>query len=220
MSDTITFDIETIPKQDPLTIIEKEELFKKLQKLYNTISMEDFENPNDTVLSDLNMLQATNPYFGEIVCIGVHRDNGFKSGSKAYIGKEFDILTNFWELLKDFKGSYISFNGLDFDVPYIIKRSMYHNILPTNKNFLNLRRYYYFPHFDIKAMLGNWDKYSGGSLKLACNFLDIASPKEGEVKAENVYSAYKDGHIQKIADYCLRDVEATYQLYKKVNNYI
>jgi len=221
--DTLTFDIETIPQQAPLTTIQQEELERHLEKTYSkNVDWTDVEKENYK-----RLIMATNPIFGEIICIGLHRttknSNHYLYDSKTLtlntVGSEKQILTSFWKILEHFNGIFISFNGLDFDVPFIIKRSMKYNILPTNNSFLDRRRFSTKPHFDVKLVFGDWDKYAFGNLRLLSDYLGIESPKEGAVKAENVEYEFKQGHIDLIAEYCLKDVEATYKIYELLKNY-
>ena len=58
------------------------------------------------------------------------------------------------------------------------------------------------------------------SLDIACRSFGIPSPKEGEVKGNTVAQAFNDGNLSAVEDYVMRDVEATYQLFLKLRNYI
>lgn len=209
--DTLTFDIETIPQSKPLTEIQQEELDKRLGKLQLTGN--EYEKAK-------SLFMATNPYFGEIVCIGLMKTKDNVFDTIALTGDESSILNRFWNILAKFKGTYVSFNGLGFDVPFIVKRSMLHKITPTSADFLNLKRFSNYPHCDVKLVLGDWDRFAIGTLRLVCEFLDIPSPKEGDIKAEDVEQAFKDGRIDAIGEYCLRDVIATHAVYKEVKKYI
>jgi len=164
---------------------------------------------------------ATNPFYGEIICIGLYRTTGDGTmfDSKALIGKEKTILTSFWKVLESFKGVFISFNGLGFDLPFILKRSMMYGIKPTNNDFLDMKRFSRKPHFDVKLVMGDWDKYAFGTLRLMCDHFGVLSPKEGDVKAENVEEEFRKGNIDLIAEYCMKDVEATHELYEKLQAY-
>lgn len=112
------------------------------------------------------------------------------------------------------------YNGLGFDVPWIIKRSIKHNIKAASKPFLDLRRYQKYPHFDVQMILADWDRFNVVSLDLACDLFAVPSPKKGVVKAEDVAQYYDDGKIDEIAAYCLKDVDATYKIYKLLTQYI
>ena len=163
---------------------------------------------------------ATNPFYGEIICIGLHKAVGDEFGTTTLMGSERAILEKFWKILAPFKGLFISFNGLGFDVPFILKRSMKYDLIPTSNDFLDQKRFSRKPHFDVKLIIGDWDRYAPGTLRLICEHLGIESPKEGIVKAENVEDEFKKGNIQAIADYCLKDVVATYKAYLKLNKYL
>jgi len=209
----LVFDIETIPQRAPLSDTQSEELTKKLNNYLAKRIDTDTEEAR-------RLLMGTSPYFGEVVCIGLGFDsaNGeFKT--KALIGTEEELLTEFWNIVKGFNGTYVSYNGLEFDVPFIISRSMKLGIAPTNKTFIETRRFQKHPHFDVKQIMSDWDRYRSCTLNLACDHLGIVSPKEGEIKAKDVAQAFADGHIDKIAEYCLRDIEATNEVFKFVKRY-
>ena len=53
------------------------------------------------------------------------------------------------------------------------------------------------------------------SLHQACDFFGVASPKDGGVVASQVAEFYHSGRIQEVADYCLRDVKSTYELFQR-----
>jgi len=215
--DTLAFDIETIPQQEPLSDIQQEELDKQLEKTFT-------KNPEwDEIEKEKykRLIMATNPFYGEIICIGMYKtaNNGQYEDSRAITGDERSILNKFWKVLENFKGTFISFNGMNFDLPFILKRSMKYGIKPTNNDFLDMRRFSRKPHFDVKLIVGDWDKYAYGTLHLMCDHFGVPSPKEGLVKAENVEEQFKKGNIDLIAEYCLKDVEATYRLYAILQDY-
>ena len=216
--DHICFDIETIPQQAPLSIIQEEELEKKMQwRIASTTTPKELDELRRKTM-------GTNPYFGEIVCIGMYRKNNtsgkMQEGETALVGTETQILDKFWSIISKFNGTYLSYNGLGFDVPFIKVRSMINTIKPTNTNFLNTKRFSAWPHHDVAMLLADWDKFKMVSLRLACEVMGIPSPKEGEIKAENVEQAFKDGNIQGIADYCSADTRTTYQLFDLQRQYM
>ncbi len=218
MDISITFDIETIPWQKQFTAAQQD-LFNKEFTETKTKKYGEKELSEEE-LNDLEILvKSVNPYLGEIVVIGIYITDNKREELIALDGNEFDILSKFWNIIDGFNGTFVSFNGLQFDVPFIIKRSMYHNIKPTNNNFLNLRKYSTYPHFDVKYIMGNFNTYAIGTLDQLCDFLNIESPKNGDVKADSVFLNYIEGKIKLIKEYCLRDVKATYECYKRIKNY-
>jgi len=213
MIETLTFDIETVPQEGPLSSIQEEELDKKISRYLNRYPEKD---SNDVK----NLLMGTSPYFGEIIVIGLYKTIGDNEESMAITGSEEEILSRFWEIVRNHKSLFISYNGLSFDIPFILKRSMKFKIKPTNPDFLITRRFSKYPHFDVKEVISDFDKFAAPSLHLACDLMGVKSPKEGEVKAEDVHKVYKEkGGLQKIADYCIRDVKATYEVFKGLQGY-
>ena len=218
---TFTFDIETVPIEslDKAQTIEYKKVMKQLTSKWY---------PNgDYTLTDLknlrNLGRSVSPFLGKICVIGIHYkdDDGNVQTEALYGEDERKILSTFWSYLAQFgQGLFISFNGLAFDVPFIIKRSMFHRIVPTNNAFLDLRRFSIWPHFDVKMVLGDWDKYATGTLDLITNFLSIPSPKDGKVAAKDVYDAYRSGRLKEVADYCEKDVVATYEVYSVVKDFV
>jgi hypothetical protein len=208
---TLCFDIETIPQIAPLSDIQSEELNRKLE---NYMAYHTNEDPEEAK----RKLMGTNPFFGEIVCIGLGYEANGSFKTKALIGEEKQILTEFWEILSKFNGTFVSYNGIEFDAWFVITRTMMYNITITNKNFIDTRRFQKRPHFDVKQILSDWDKYRSITLNLACDYLGVSSPKDG-LKAKDVWQAYAEGRIDEIAEYCLKDITATYQIYNIVKNY-
>jgi len=215
----VVFDVETIPQQAPLSLIQGEELAIKMNRYFKA-------NPSatpDDGIKHRRMLMGTSPYFGEIVCICllvIH--NTGRIIEEKIIGIEQEILNRFWNILKPLprNNTFISYNGLNFDVPFIAKRSMKHRIYPTNTNFLNTKRYQRWPHFDVYQWVTDWSPRNAVSLRLLSDFNGIPSPKEGDIKAEKVEEAFLAGKINDIANYCLRDTHATLANYNLLKNYL
>lgn len=210
----LSFDIETIP-QTSLSPIQEEEIERKVT---NAMVRDPSQDRNKLQ----EKLMATSPYFGEIITIGMHLVQlGETEGeSKAlYNVSEEEMLREFWDLLGKAEFLFISYNGLSFDVPFILNRSMKYGIKPTNKNFCNTVRFRKTPHFDAKEIISRWDRFSAPTLHLATDLVGIPTPKDGEVKADGVFDAWKAGEIEKIAEYCIKDVEATYKLYDVLKDY-
>lgn len=218
--DIIAFDIETIPQQTPLASWQEEEFNKKYPLKLKQRCGDKPEYTPEELKSVRGLTMATNFFLGEIVTIGLYRNNGLgNQGHIALVGTEKEILEKFWKNLSSFNGLFVSFNGIAFDVPFIVKRSLYHKIKPTNNNFLDLKRFSRYPHFDVKAVFGDFDNYATGTLSQICEFLGVESPKEGDIKADGVEQAYLDGKVNLIADYCVRDVVATYKCYEVLKDY-
>lgn len=211
----LVFDIETIPLQSSMTKIQEEEFSRKFNKYIQ-------KNPGEDPDAARRMLMATNPYYGEIVCIGLLKVDAAENKQEAsLIGDEKKLLETFWETIQPLHKStiYVSYNGLDFDVPFILKRSMHYGIFPSNVNFVNTKKFQKWPHFDVMMVAADFNYFKSITLRMLSEHNGITSPKEGGVKAENVEEYYKLGKINDIAEYCIRDLHATYANYKIVKRY-
>ncbi|NVM57485.1 MAG: hypothetical protein HWN51_05135 [Desulfobacterales bacterium] len=111
------------------------------------------------------------------------------------------------------------YNGLGFDVPFLIIRAAVHGIAINSPRFQNQRRFSYDPHVDVMQFLSRWGR-EGVSLDLACRSFGVPSPKEGEVKGETVAAAFERGDLEAVREYVMRDVEATYRLFLKIKGYL
>jgi predicted PolB exonuclease-like 3'-5' exonuclease len=175
------------------------------------------------------------PFRGKIVAIGVIRiDDGRscalyevpgqtdvrveKAGSRTYIsGTEKQILERFWEWF-DNDSRFISFNGRQFDGPFLMIRSAVNGVTP--KRDLVGYRYQMHPNCDLREALNFFGTANSRQMKfnldLACKAFGIATSKSEGVDGRSVESWYRDGLHREIADYCLEDVRATRELYEKI----
>jgi predicted PolB exonuclease-like 3'-5' exonuclease len=225
MENIIVWDIETIPQVTPFSDLQKEKMKNKVD-YYVEKGQEKGEAER--------LVAATNPFYGHVICISMYEESDrFDQPNKAtivatpiklanglYKPAEKDLLDDFWAYIKDFKGLFVGFNSLKFDAWFVQIRSMKHGITPTNEDFLDFRQFQSYPHYDIMQHLANWAFSLRPSLDLACDFFGIPTPKEGEVKASTVSKAYQEGKIKEIAEYAMRDVEATHEIYKITKNYL
>jgi 3'-5' exonuclease len=211
MSNTVIFDIETIPlPEDQYTATQLDYIDKKLsQRVKKELDLD--------IESERKKLLSLDPLLAKIACIGLYYPST-KITQLIMDQDESIMLKQFWNILAGFSGVFVSFNGQKFDCPFIIRRSMYHQIEPTNRDFLKYTAYNPMPeHFDVMLHISGREGYI--SLEHACQFLNVVSPKDGEVSAENVAETYYKGEWDKIKQYCEKDLIATAELYLKVKNY-
>jgi 3'-5' exonuclease len=175
------------------------------------------------------------PFRGQIVAIGVMNiDDGRscalyevpgqtdvrveKAGLRTYIsGTEKQILERFWEWF-DADARFISFNGRQFDGPFLMIRSAINGVMP--KRDLVGYRYQMHPNCDLREALNfhgtTNSRQSKFNLDLACKAFGIATSKSEGMDGRAVESFYRSGRHREIADYCLEDVRATQELYEKI----
>ncbi len=236
----LVFDIETVP-------LPFENLPPSQQEyiLRGAIST----NEREKRLSEMALI----PYTSQVICIGIQMmsfeqdeftlekrialavDNDahgdelkiitLSTGDECQIGNEREILTRFWKSLAKYQNcTLISFNGRNFDAPYLMLRSAILRIKPT-RNLMAGTKFNYPNHYDlIDELTFYMQSMSGPTKKLNFDFyangFGIKSPKSEGIDGSNVKDYYAEKKIDKIAEYCLRDVIATWELFLIWFNYI
>jgi len=131
---------------------------------------------------------------------------------------EFELLTAFWDVAKHYD-EIVTFNGRGFDVPFLYLRSAVLNVPITKKNWLGYR-YATEPHCDLAEQFSfyNVSGREGAARKFNldfyCKSFGIDSPKSHGVTGMDVNTLMAGGKYREIAEYCLRDVRATVELYR------
>jgi len=178
---------------------------------------------------------ALSPFTGKIVAIGVVNAETGRScamyevpgqtevitrreGARTLIsGSEKQILEKFWDYL-DKDDRFISFNGRQFDGPFLMIRSAIRGVTP--KRDLVGNRYRFHPNCDLREVL-NFNgtinpRQMRFNLDLACKTFGIVSSKTEGMDGRAVETLYRAGRHEDIAVYCLEDVRATCELYNKL----
>ncbi|MDN3595853.1 3'-5' exonuclease [Zunongwangia endophytica] len=158
--------------------------------------------------------------FGKIVCISVGflslKDEKRDFRLKTFAGEEQSILEDFSQLLNDhFNKAYhllCAHNGKEFDFPFIARRMIIHQLkLPQKLNNTG-KRPWEIPHLDTMELWRFGDYKHFTSLKLLTHVLGIPSPKN-DISGSQVYEVfYHEKNIQRIIEYCERDVIAIAQI--------
>lgn len=240
----IVFDIETCGKNwDEFSESQQEYLLRNAQT-EEEIEKRKFE-------------LALTPMTGKIVCIGMQRvvakgndifeteskialcrlpegqevlDNPIEiaENTKMYVFDEKKMLETFWKALINYpNGCLVSFNGRNFDAPYLMLRSAVLGIRPT-RNLMEGTKFNYNRHIDL---IDELTFYSGSAYGASKRFnfdfytreFGITSPKAEGVDGSKVSDLYNEGSIENlkiIAEYCMRDVNATWLLFEKWNSFL
>ena len=104
-----------------------------------------------------------------------------------------------------------------FDIPFLGKRFVINGMKPPKIFPTHDTKPWELRVVDTKDIWSFGNKWWLGSLDLICTALDIDSPKNGDVKGDNVSSNYWDGNHDEIKDYCERDVKALVDIIQKFN---
>lgn len=200
----ITIDIETLPSVEPF----ESRLFWETEEEYYATAL-------DSAL-------------GKILCIGYCEENehgeiigkgcfGWNENTQDFERDESVLLNDFWQYVRGFQKNLdllIGHNILGFDLPFIIQRSTVNGIKPT-VNF-NLYKFQKFPVFD--TML-RWDFYAfkkSTSLKKLAYALGLKCPKSGDIDGSKIHEAFAQNRFTEIHKYCLQDVQATHDIWRKM----
>lgn len=131
---------------------------------------------------------------------------------------EYAVLESLWDAVRNYD-QIITFNGLSFDVPFILKRSWYAQVVPSKK--LNLKRYVTpdrnTNHIDLRCLLSNWDNTARGSLDLYAK-LALGCGKGG-IEGAMVQGMWDEGKREEIRHYCEADARLTWDLYQRMIGY-
>ena len=125
---------------------------------------------------------------------------------------EKEILENFWNSVSHYK-QIITFNGRGFDCPFVMLRSALLGVKPT-RNLMGYR-YATNEHCDLLEQLSFYGATRRFNLDFYCKAFGITSPKEEGITGLDMAQLYGEKRFREIAEYCLRDVKATAELFNR-----
>ncbi len=144
-------------------------------------------------------------------------------GSKWQVMPEHELLEKWWDVLAHARrsgGDYhlITFNGRGFDAPFLMLRSAALKLRPS-RNLMDGTKFNYQHHTDLQDELAFFGYGSSGPMRrfnfdFYCKAFGIPSPKSAGITGQDVPLYFRDGRYRDIAEYCMRDVHATWELYK------
>ena len=126
---------------------------------------------------------------------------------------ERSTLQGFIDYISQWNGKYVHFNGLDFDVAYILFKCAQYGIDPPQR-FCNLVRFRTDPHYDIMQVLSAWGKFPISLAEAAIAF-NIPNSKD-ELHGTDTLSFLLTASDEDIIKYNKADVMTTWELFKKV----
>ena len=219
MSTTITFDIEVAGFP-----------WKEVDEITRGYLLSRARDEQDREALPERM--ALYPGLGKVIAIGlwnVEQDKGLMllegehaeqtewervADSEIYRGSEEELLKRFWKVVKTKKPRLVSYNGRGYDGPMLMVRSAQLGI-PCVRNLVGYR-YSIAEHCDLMDVLSfQGARRENYSLDYWCRRFDVESPK-GSLDGSQVGPAYRKGRIEEIGEYCLRDVRATAELYRRL----
>jgi len=227
---TLVFDIETaaLPIEN-FDEVQQEYLFREANRIADPLAQRARK-------TELEQQLSLYPFTARIVCIAMLNADS-QRGQVLYTADEAnedeiegnpvkfvacmdeaEMLTAFWNVAVHYD-SVVTFNGRGFDVPFIYLRSALLNVPITRKDWLGYR-YQTEPHCDLAEQFtfytvsGRDGAARRFNLDFYCKAFGIDSPKSHGVCGMDVNRLLADGQYRAIAEYCLRDVQATVLLHQ------
>ncbi len=222
LCETLVFDIETVPATDK-------------RKLPNSVA-ESLGKFADRREMESAAIMGMSPFFGKIVSLAlgegeieldrqrvttlvVPPEGADHSAYPDWMRPmtEGDLLRAFWSLASA-ANVVVTFNGRGFDLPFLITRSLIHDI-PARVDLVS-SKWSLRPHLDLYQVMSQDSRGLGPqNLDVVCWALGIESPK-GAMDGSMVAPAYERGEIEEIARYNVADVHATTAVYHKLRESI
>ena len=132
-------------------------------------------------------------------------------------GDEAFVLRTFWEDVRRYD-RIVTFNGRTFDCPFLMIRSAILSIAPSRN--LVPYRYDAAKHCDLLDQLTFYGASRKFNLDFYCKAFGIKSPKAEGITGADLGPLYRNGEFRRIAQYCIGDVIATAELYRRWHQYL
>ncbi len=191
----------------------------------------------EALLQDVKNRLSLSPLTAQVVAIGIF-DTGRRQGVVYFQapGKDMaeysqenilykpqtekEMLKNFWQIAPRYN-EFVSFNGRNFDAPFLMIRSAIHKIKPSLDLMAAryLREYTKIKHIDLLEQLSFYGATRRASLHLFCRAFGIPSPKN-KIKGQTVAELFQAQEYEQIAQYNAADILATAELFSYWQKYL
>ena len=217
------FDLETVPTENEVVIQRLADKVKapgnyKKQETIDKWMEENFESETLAGVAKTS-LSGT---FGQILTIGfAFDDDPVRVVGRDLKGSEGSVLGAFFEAIRRYKADrrhkpikWIGHNIHKFDLRFMMQRAIVNGVGHGDVYIpCDLPAY----HESIYDTMFKWAGFGGTvSLDNLCLALGIDTPKDN-MHGSDVWQYAKDGRINEIEEYCMGDVSAVREVYKKMN---
>jgi uncharacterized protein YprB with RNaseH-like and TPR domain len=226
-------DIETIPRDlraEPRKIQEYvwERVVRRGEPEGGGPRLDDFlaameDKAFAAVRIELERYMGLRPEFGHVICIGMGHDGRgrgeleTKALTARAVEDERHLLEAFWDVVRSGRDwRFVTYNGLAFDLPYLLRRSVYLGVPPSTG--LPLRPYAPDSHFDVMRILSNWERADAVRLDVVAELLGLRKWPPG-MEGSQVLGLWRAGRVDDIEAYCLGDVRLAYEIFLRVERY-
>jgi DNA polymerase elongation subunit (family B) len=165
-------------------------------------------------LMDKSFPRKMHPLFSKIIMIGLKKEG--MTPILIHGQKEKNILNRFWKYMEKVRPDRIvTFNGYNFDVPFILVRSKLNQITPSYEFNTTKWRMDNSNHFDCMQLLSAKENFLNVALDISCRLLGVSVPDQ-RIRGEEIPSYHANGDYEQIKIHCVQDLEMTEQLYQKL----
>lgn len=223
---TFFLDIETIPNQslnednmpkfDPTNV--------KLGNLKDPIKIsEKIKSEKDKWTEVLNKKMSIDPDLCEVVCFGYTFGTDETDRIINMSTEDSSLVENACGIISTAHTSgyiLVSYNGIQFDLPVLQRRAMLLGCkgIPGSIYQLLTKRYNTNSHFDVMQELAGWQRDKWKSMDYYLKRFGIGS--KGDMDGSKVYESWQAGEYDKIAEYCVSDVNNLRSLFLRIENYL
>lgn len=156
---------------------------------------------------------------GKILFQAEERVDTFSDDERVHYlsGNEQTMLATFWEDVAKYE-QIITFNGRGFDGPFLMMRSAILGVRPSR----NLLPYRFDPsqHCDLLEQFTFYGAIRKFNLDFYCKAFGVDSPKSHGITGLDLGKLWEEKRFREIADYCLGDLKATAELFKRWEAYL
>lgn len=179
------------------------------------------EMTQDEVIASFSREAGLYPEFSKIICIVVGKIQTLENGKKGIAiirmaqEKESDILTMFNQILnRNSQDRLVGFVNIGFDTPFVFKRMLLNGITPNDKVDSSGLKPWEVDEVDL-AKLWQATSFNRASLINITTAFGLPSPKD-DIDGSQVGKVYWEGGLDRITEYCTRDVISTVNIFRKM----
>lgn len=157
---------------------------------------------------------ALSPLTGKICAIG-YGEEYFGLDITVDIRSEKEMIIDFFKRISLGKNRIVTFNGNNFDLPFIWKRAIILGIEPSFCIGSLVKRYSTAFHFDILQVWSGWNSQGYEKMDFISKRL-LGECKKDFDHCRTIDLLQSEAGQDVLRDYCSKDVELTYKLYNKI----
>src|SRR5215207_6226743 len=223
MPKRLFIDVETLPPPEELRASINPALVSKLESSFREVRCDAGVKCTEEQFRRL----ALHAEYGRVLSVGIIVEQDGEVVCRGVLGRERETLRfhldeartlrGFWNQFRGFderRDLVVGHNIYDFDLPFLYKRSFIHRVRPSVR--LSFARYRSRPIFDTLKEWELWAWRPGIKLEELAEVLQLGMTKTEGMDGSCIYDRFREGRHREIADYCLRDVELTRDIYYRL----